>query len=79
MADPKAIKAEHAPNASQLRRGRRPVYPWGDLEVGGCFEIPAGKRNSLRNAVNYRNRTYPQQFEIRQDEDNGKFYVFRIK
>lgn len=48
----------NAPPPSDDRRGRRRVYPWGELSVGDAFDVPAdprdekgGQRHPTHNAV----------------------------
>lgn len=60
------------------RNGSPPKYPWADMEVGDSFFIdePSSKRS--RNAMNYRNRRYPNTKFASRSMDGGR-RIWRIK
>lgn len=62
-------------------RGRKQLYPFDELQVGGCFEVPEGKLQSLRQLVAQRNKQhqddpYYGKWSIGPATD-GKYYVWR--
>lgn len=68
------------------KRGRRPVWPFNDLEVGEAFPVPSDKVNSLRTLTSKRNAKEEQLPEGTPGkrwtigfDDEGNCYVQRTK
>jgi hypothetical protein len=74
----RVFDAAHAPKPSVGEtRGRPAKWPFNDLEVGGCFEVPDDRVQSVRTSVYSRNAVVGgKRFTIGKAED-GKWYVWR--
>ena len=78
----KVIEPEKAPKRAQkTKRGRPSKYPFDDLKVGGCFKVPEGCLQSVRQIVSNKNSSRklgdpPTKYSVGQGED-GAYYVWR--
>jgi hypothetical protein len=83
----KILKPDSAPAKTEAsaQRGRPPIWPFDDLEVGGAFEVPEEKFSSVRQMVSNKNRAHKGLDESVQRSwsigkaDDGKTYVWRDK
>ena len=65
------------PVADLLKRGRVPLYPWADMEVGDSFFVAGVKKATMIwNCGNRSRRHHPQKFICREVE--GGVRAWRI-
>lgn len=65
------IPPEEMPETVQKpKNGRPPTYPFDELSIGGGFEVPEGKLQSVRQLVSNKNNAGLQ----RGHKDEGKRY-----
>ena len=59
---------------------RQTKYPWADLEVGDCFDIPTGtKRDNVAASISAANTKYkPKKFR-RENLPDGSFRIWRAE
>jgi hypothetical protein len=67
------------PLPQQKGSGRRPKYPWLDMEIGDSFTVPPGTRKSLAGSGNRQARLAGLPHRFTQRIDNGEMRVWRIK
>lgn len=58
-------------------RGRRPIYPWGHLEVDDHFVVPESARTTILQTL-YTAKLFGVVHEIRRGCTPGTLRVFRI-
>ena len=74
----KVIKANEAPEPLTTR-GRPAKYPFNELEVGDCFQVPPDKVQSVRQSASNRNKQADgRQFTVSKADDDN-YYCYRTK
>ena len=71
------IKIEKSIPLPSRGRGRKPIYPFGDMDVGDSFAV-SGLENRVTSAASWFGKRHGKKFTLRTNSETGETRVWRI-